>query len=213
MSEQITYPSTHITIKKAKLRGGCMEIEYTKRIELSEEHSTSSTITESCSAMAHADLIEAFNELTGHLAMICDLRESEHVDFGKPGLPIGLNKISVTGFTIGGSDEHEGCVLIGQKKLGSKVLNLVTPFIKWEDEYDPYEYSKFLYNAITNCMREVELYIGGKAAAIQTEMNFPEDDKAEDDNYTVNGITAKEFKERCDRVAKGPKAKKKKETA
>jgi len=69
------------------------------------------------------------------------------------------------GISLGGSDEHSGVTIVGKKKLNNrKVLNLVTPFIKFEDEHCPYKFSNDLYDACNEIITEANLYMEGKHA-------------------------------------------------
>lgn len=76
-------------------------------------------------------------------------------------------KFEVRSFTIGGDGDHEGVTISGFKKLrGSKVLNLNTPFTKFNPdfEFSGYEYLFELRRAVNNCVDEITEYIKGKHA-------------------------------------------------
>lgn len=144
-------------IQKAKLVNGCLEVEYTET-QHESGNKVSDTIKFSGGHKVHADLLATFDALTPHLMTLCEWCEfrdaEEHQD---------KHRFSVTGFSIGGSDEHEGVTLIGRKNLKSKkVLNLVTPFVKFDDETTDYDYAHELWGQVSAACREVEAYLDGK---------------------------------------------------
>lgn len=123
----------------------------------------------SIKSFPHEDLKNAFLYLRVHLAIIADqldglkcdlhfLEEAEQQDF--------IDKFTVNSFSIGGTGEHEGFTLSGFKKLSrGRVLNLNTPFTKFEDETEePYEFALEAKHLIDHCCEEVELYMDGKIA-------------------------------------------------
>lgn len=163
-------------IRKAKLKLSSLEVE------LTETHDTdggpvTNEITMKCAGLVHDDLKKAFSKLPLHLIKICDLRKAELINaetFDMTDLS-EFDDYTVTGFSIGGEDEHEGAVIIGSRKFPSgKVLNITTPFTKFSDENHPYEHEDELYNDIQACIYEVELYLEGKYAIKQLELPFDE---------------------------------------
>jgi hypothetical protein len=134
---------------------------------------------------AHQDLIDALNMLRSHLTFICDLPEAREItlhDLEDLNEEL-LEKIHVTGISLGGDGEHEGVSIIGYKVLGSgKVLNLVAPFTKYFDENDAYLYSDELRHTCHHIANEALLYIDGKyAPSAQTEIDFEAGDIEEED--------------------------------
>jgi hypothetical protein len=116
-----------------------------------------------------------------HMVKTCDFKKSELItratidDFD-------LNKLSeyrIKGFSIGGNDDSEGVVLIGSREFASgKVLNIVTPFIRYNDEADPYEFAPELADAINAAVYEVEQYLWEDKYAIkQLEIPFDEEEE------------------------------------
>lgn len=65
-------------------------------------------------------------------------------------------------------------ISIGQKKLSNrKVLNLVMPFTKYDDEAKPYKFSSDLHSDVSILLNEVEEYLNGKhAPASQMSIAF-----------------------------------------
>ena len=124
---------------------------------------------------AHQDLVDAFTMLRSHMAFICDLPEAR-------GLTLHeleddddlLEKIKITGMSLGGDGEHEGVTIIGMKILNSgKVLNLVAPFTKFVDENQPYLYGDELCHITDHVSHEVLAYVEGKyAPSAQQELDF-----------------------------------------
>ena len=124
----------------------------------------------------HVDFTNALNRLNVHLALICeqidDYPDSEQEKKF-------LEKFKVTGISIGGEDEHEGITIVGQRKVrGGRVLNLVTPFQKWENgefDEDPYPYTQELLSDFSVLEQEANEYLGGKRTpSTQMEMDFDE---------------------------------------
>lgn len=132
--------------------------------------------------LPHPDLLHAFSLLRSHLAIICsqldgkdaDLKEiEENEQF--------LEKFNVTGFSIGGSGESEGVVLIGNKNIKRGTLNLVSAFIKFEDTNNPYEYQDELSHLINHGVDEANLYVEGKIAPdAQGKIDFGVGDENQD---------------------------------
>lgn len=163
-------------IRKAKLKLSSLEVELTETHD-TEGGPVTNEVTMKCAGLVHEDLRKVFSKLSLHLIKICDLRKAELIDsdtFESDDLS-EFQDYSVTGFSIGGEDEHEGAVITGSRKFTSgKVLNITTPFTKFSDENYPYEHEDELYNDIQACIYEVELYLDGKYAIKQLELPFDE---------------------------------------
>jgi hypothetical protein len=88
----------------------------------------------------------------------------------------------VTGISIGGDGEHEGVTIIAKRQLRNKrILNIITPFVKFQDEVAPYDYEAELSAHVSDIVYEIEAYIAGKhGAGAQLKMNFGEDDIQDD---------------------------------
>jgi hypothetical protein len=167
------------TIKKAKLNSlSYMEVEYENRIVTNEDEKFTIEAIEKCTWPPHNDLLASLDMLKPHLAVLCEqvdnMTEIETYQgaFETPH-PI-LAKLKVTGFTIGGSDEHEGVTLIGRRMLANnRVLNLVSPFTKWDDVHNGYANAYELAAIIQDLQEEVRLYLEGKKApAVQLSLEF-----------------------------------------
>lgn len=181
MSTQVLEPQVQTTIKvtKAKLtKAGGLEISFDKTAVFEKEGETTESFSEDnskCNSFPHPDLVQCFDLMKPHLAILCDLREAYKRELMElTDNPELLENIRVTGFSIGGSGEHEGVTLVGQKKLrGGKILNLICPFTKWQDENDQYDYSVELEGLIDHTCDEVISYMNGKVApSAQLEMQF-----------------------------------------
>jgi hypothetical protein len=179
------------TIKKAKLNSvGYLEVEFEQKVTSEENETFVIEAAQKCTWSPHNDLLILLDLLKPHLAVLCEQVENmleitshenislvDELFLGKETVnqphPI-LSKLKVTGFTIGGSDEHEGVTLIGRRMLANnRVLNLVSPFCKWEDEHNGYEYSYELAAIISNLQNEVIEYLNGKKApAVQLSLEF-----------------------------------------
>lgn len=123
------------------------------------------------------DLKDAFNALVAHLAFLCEQKEADGKECLED-LPKGIDKkLEVTGYTIGGEDESRGVTLIGKRFLKSnKVLNLNSPFTKFDDENEPYQFSFELEQVIQACEYEVNEYLFNKKwKIVQQELPFEEE--------------------------------------
>lgn len=158
-------------IKKAKItKGRTVEVVYVEHLDdkTEREHSVS------CDQLYHNDLEAAFEKLRAHLVLICDQKEGVGITDLENIPEDQLSKIKVTSFTISGNDESEGVVIVGQKHIGDKVLNLISPFTMYEDDY---KFAGELTIDIQACIYEVEQYLfEGKYAIKQLEMIFEEKD-------------------------------------
>ena len=128
------------------------------------------------------DLRNAFNVLVAHLAFLCEQKEADGKEFLED-LPEGIDKkLEVTGFVVGGEDESRGVTLIGKRFLKSnKVLNLNSPFTKFDDENEPYQFAFELEQSIQACEYEVNEYLFNKKwKVVQQELPFEEETPASD---------------------------------
>lgn len=128
------------------------------------------------------DLKDAFNSLTAHLAFLCEQKEADGKECLED-LPKDIDKkLEVTGYTIGGEDESRGVALIGKRFLKSnKVLNLNSPFTKFDDENEHYQFGFELEQAIQACEYEVNEYLFNKKwKVVQQELPFADDAPASD---------------------------------
>lgn len=175
----------NITIKNASIKS-------TIFLKYGYDHfvnSTKFTHNSSGDAPIHNDLRDAFAALTPHFAFICEeISESvcrECINDFNQGVfhpteeTDPLRKYDVLGFALG--KESEGVTIIGTKKLDSgKSININTPFLKWDDDYD---FSSELIAAVDLLKSEVYEYIEGKRAPAQNQtMDMFEEDLHEDED-------------------------------
>jgi len=164
------------TIQKAKVKDSKLEVIYE---EYFSDENYSNTIDKKCAQIVHADLQSSLDRLKPHLACICEMPEGNRI---KGIYDCDLDDFSnyvVTGYSHGGSDESAGITIIGQKLLKSgKVLNLVTPFIQFEDT-DAYHYSGELCADMEACDCEVKEYLFNEKWGIkQLSLDFDEPEGA-----------------------------------
>jgi hypothetical protein len=161
-------------IKKAKItKGRTVDVEFVEHLD----DKTERTHNVSCDQLYHNDLENAFEKLRSHLVCICDQKESGFINNMESDYSEELKEIKVTQFTISGNDDTEGVTIVGQKRIGEKVLNLISPFTMYEDEY---KFAGELAIDINACVYEVEQYLfEGKYAVKQLEIPF-EDSKDPD---------------------------------
>lgn len=170
----------HIDIKKAKLTGGLF-LEATYKMHNRAE-GTSKEITEKNDSPVHGDLTQAFRALHKHLPILCDYVKATKIEteiFGtvQPDYD-WVTEFEVTAFTVSGTDENTGVVLIGNKSLKEgKQVNLVTPFVKFSDT-EFYRFGEELASDIEACIYEVKEYLfnGKKAPKQQLEIEWKEDE-------------------------------------
>ncbi len=179
-----------IYVEKAKIKDGVLHAEFTE-----PGRDGRNKVGKECKTEVHQDMKDAFALLNIHVALLSEqiklgmerdeYRDTwEQIDVRKRYYMLDdssediLNSITCTGYTLGGSDEHEGVTLIGSRKLkNEKRLNLITPFQKFQDDFTPYDHSWELEQVIKKCNEEVRLYlIEGKCAPIPEpppEFPFP----------------------------------------
>lgn len=131
--KRLSSHSNRYDIRKAKLKdSNFLETEYSESLS-----DGTNTVKKDCAAAVHQDMKDAFARMDQMLRDICEQPEN--------------SKVTCTGFTVGG--KGDGATLIGLRKLESgAVLNLVAPYVKFEDDGD-------LEHAITTCKQEVLLYL------------------------------------------------------
>lgn len=164
-------------ITKAKVKEGSVEATFTFHIDAGTELIRGDG-TQVCNWPPHPELKAAMQRLVPHLIVLCEQMEHpiEIGDFSER----QLEPYTVTGFSIGGSDEHEGVTLVGQRRLqGNRVLNLVAPFTKWESEHEPYYFADDLSDAVMKASFEIKLALEGKRSdPIQGSLDFTDPEQA-----------------------------------
>lgn len=156
------------TITAAKLKGDFCDYSFKEFTQNGSQH----VEVKDCEVFIHEDLRNKFSQLIPHLILLCEQIPSESLSPGLFEDFVGnvendvlfseLSCYKVTGWKISGSGENQGVTIIGKRKLSTeKVLNLNTPFIKFEDEY---QYANELRIAVTECQQEVIEYMQGKKA-------------------------------------------------
>lgn len=174
-------------IGKAKIKDSQLTVTY-EEVFTSENYSN--TIEKKCSQVIHKDMRDAFDKLALHLVCACEMPEAVKIrEAGIYDFPVGeLNNYVVTGYSHGGSDESAGVTIIGQKLLKSgKVLNLVSPFIQYEDD-EAYEYAGELSVDVQGCDYEVKEYLFNEKYGIkQMSLDFDVPDDVEVSIVTPDG--------------------------
>ena len=174
-------------IKKATLKDSGLYLEYDEIIENEEDGPVINVHKVMGGHKPHQDLTNAFKALHVHLALICEQmsenngivsikkKSSSEILSSMRTLEM-VNQHSVTGFSIGGEDEHEGVTLIGQRKLTSgDVLNLISPFKKWSSDY---KHASDLEVEMQVVLQECLEYLHGKHAPNpQLELELDTDQK------------------------------------
>lgn len=124
-----------------------------------------------CTIPIHEDLKAAFDALHVHLAILCD----------NPGIPkkpdfttLEIPSYTAKSFTVGGNDENEGVTISGYKEGKYGLVNLNSPFTKYEGSDYPHIYE--LSEAVEKAIYEVEEYLfnGKRAPEKQLDLGFDE---------------------------------------
>jgi hypothetical protein len=173
-------------IVKASVKNDRCEVTYKESFS---EANYSNEVSKKCSQIVHADLKKAMDRLKLHLVMVCEQPEAGLIDI-ETIHQVELDEFNnyvVTGYSIGGNDESAGVTIIGQKLLKSgSVLNLITPFIKFEDS-DAYLFAGELYSDISSCNYEVEEYLFAEKWGIkQQEFDFDAPEESAGFSVTVS---------------------------
>ena len=172
-----------IEIKKAKVKSGMfLAYEYSERTL-----SAQNNVAMSSDAPIHPDLENAFKKLVPHFALLTE-EVSQGIVAGtiEQNNPFHelLDKFTVTGFSLGGSGDSEGVVIIGYKELASgKKVNFNSPFQTfYDDSSEAYPYTHKLKQDVNAVIYEVEQYMEGKQADPPMKSLFDgfEDDEQED---------------------------------
>lgn len=164
----------NVKIKKAKIKDDLfLEGTYTETLP---GHSKKD-INVTCTVPVHQDLKDAFDKLHVHLAIICDQKKApKKKDFEST----FFEGFDVKSFSIGGNDENEGVTISGSMDGQYGLVNLNTPFTKWESE--DYPFAQELTEQIESCIYEVEQYLfhEKRAPEKQLELGFdPEEEENE----------------------------------
>ena len=142
--------------------------------------------------LTHDDLIQRFEALRPHMALICEYHDAKKVDDDyfeeQPSLfqESFFEKVFVTQVALTGHDENSGVVLTGFRLLadGSK-LNLNTPNLKFE--YSDYKFRNELSEAVDELTAEAMLALTERKRKI-VQADLFEDEGATDDEYS-NDLT------------------------
>lgn len=189
--KQRIHPDAKVTISKVKLTNydedlkaedqmTGLELGYIEELlndenalDFVKEHPT----TKLRNFLTHNDLIEKFEALRLHMALICEY--ADDMDDIDDFTPKDWAKVFVTQITITGQDENAGVVLTGFRLLadGSK-LNLNTPNVKFE--HTDYQFGRELSDAVDDLTAEAMLALTDrKRKIVQTELF--DDEAAVDD--------------------------------
>lgn len=201
------HPDSKLTINKVKLSSydeslesdnqmTGLEIGYTE--ELLGEENALEFVKEYPNVklrnfLTHDDLIQRFEALRPHMAMLCEYHSDGDVEedyFEQDQMMLFdprlfFKAVFVTQVTLTGHDENSGVVLTGFRLLrdGSK-LNLVTPNLKFE--YAEYRFIRELSDAVDELTAEAMLALTERKRKIVQAELF-DDEQATDDEF--NGET------------------------
>ena len=153
MHVEVAEPEVTRKVSKVKIiKNGFAEIEYEETKIILVEGKPVEKVSKykfEGQNLPHPDLMEALNHLRGHLALLCSQLDGKKPELNKlEDDEAFINLFKVTGLSLGGTGDSEGVTIIGTKKIKRGVLNLVTPFTRFMDENDPYEYESEL-NALS----------------------------------------------------------------
>lgn len=147
-------------IKKARYKKGKVTVTYEEQVTRDDETFTN-TVTKESNIEPHEDLPKALHKLSEHLALITE----QINDLYDPGAGRVIAGIRVYQISLSGYDEHEGAVLCGTKTLrGDRKINLVSPFVKFEDEHEEYQFQAEFASNVDEAVKQFEAYVNGKYA-------------------------------------------------
>jgi hypothetical protein len=161
-------------IKKAKIKKMSLEVEMEEIIFPENASPITNDVTKKSDQLIHEDLRVAFDKLKPHLVLICEQIESDSIQASKLDTsPMAYNgildNVQISGFVIGG-DDNQGVTIIGSKNIDLGTLNIISPFVKYDSDY---QHGNELAIAIDACVYEVEQYLfEGKCAVKQMELPF-----------------------------------------
>lgn len=167
--------------KKIKFNrsGMSLEVTYLETMKINDI-SVTNEVVKKCNMIVHNDFIDALAGLKAHFALLCDLREvstfPERYDIAHFDHEQFLEKIAITGISIGGDDDSAGVVIIGRKELPSGVLNLVTPFTRFDSDY---KWREQLEEAVEHLLAETEQYVFDQKWGVK-QLEFPFEDFADE---------------------------------
>jgi hypothetical protein len=162
-------------VKKVKIKNDQLTVEYTEKFA---DANYSNNVTKESEQYVHSDLKYAFGLLKPHVAAICEMPEAKKINVSEPSetdLNVTLDKIIVTGYSKGGTNENAGVCITAQRILKTgQILNITTPFTKFQDEtVDGYGYGNELWQTVNRCDYEVDAYLfEGKWGIKQLSLDF-----------------------------------------
>jgi hypothetical protein len=162
-------------VQKVKAKNGQLTVDYT---EFYQDANYKNEVAKTSEQYIHQDLKYALGLLKPHVASICEMKEAAAVNVENPSdedLNVTLDKIIITGYSKGGSDDSAGACIIAQRILKTgQVLNITTPFTKFNDETgDGYSHGEALQSVIKRCDYEVDAYLfEGKCGFKQLTFDF-----------------------------------------
>lgn len=167
-----------MTIEFTKVKLSKHKTVYCEYTETFQKDGETVTITgdKELSSIAHADLCDLFNDLRPHLAILTEQVEAGQLAKLKKMKPDAIDEV-VSNYTVSSislEKTGQGATISGNKKMKTdKVLNLNTPFQKYDDSYEHSGAMKIIIDAI---LFETEAYFAGKAApSNQVKMDFEDE--------------------------------------
>lgn len=157
--------ATSYEIKKVRLMDDGLKLSYYEHIDSGDDIITSK-IDKYVKAFPHKDFMLIWRKLRYYLALLTETASPKSTE------DKGLERFSILGVTISGHEEKEGFTIYGTKRIGSKKLNLSTPFRLFQLDPDNFNKQDQLNDLIEEVMTETELYLEGKITEVQTELNL-----------------------------------------
>lgn len=159
-------------VKKVKVRDDMFaDVDYSEKVG-----TTNDQFGRVCNNPMHDDFKEAVQKLGIHAILITELVDPTKVkgeieDYH----PAILKFVKIKGISWGG-DAGDGITISFERKLSTgRVINMNTPFTKFNDEAIVYKFDTELQEACETIISEVEEYLEGKfGEGAQTEMEMPQ---------------------------------------
>jgi hypothetical protein len=165
-----------VKITKAKIKNGIfLDVDYSETLP---GHAKKSSST-SCTVPVHEDLINAFQFLDKHLAVLFNAVPVTSGDrYNEVPMP---SNYKAKGFTISGMDESEKVIITGTMETEYGTANINTPGQKFATS--EYPLIKDLAEHVAACVYEVEQYLfkAKRAPEEQLALDFEEPETVEEE--------------------------------
>lgn len=164
-----------ITIEKAKLiKGETLSVSYMK---ISDDGKKSTVKDEEFEGLVHNDLVESFNGLAIHLAVLTYYVKAKSVKDIENPAPELTEGFVVRAISYGGDDDDQGITISGHNKGEGKPVILNSPFRRFEEnDATAYKFMNNLVERLDKICDDVRAHMDGTKRGVdpQLGLDFPE---------------------------------------